>query len=103
MIHGDPHLGNYAVRADSGINLLDYGCVRTFTPEFVEGVIGLYRALQKKDDALAAKSYRAWGFRKLTPELVARPEGFACSAAITAFCTAGKPAAVAIVSTICVR
>jgi predicted unusual protein kinase regulating ubiquinone biosynthesis (AarF/ABC1/UbiB family) len=70
VIHGDPHLGNYAVRADNGINLLDYGCVRTFTPGFVEGVIGLYRALQKKDDALAAKSYRAWGFKKLTPELV---------------------------------
>ncbi len=69
-IHGDPHLGNYTVRADNGINLLDYGCVRTFTPGFVEGVIGLYRALQKKDDALAAKSYRAWGFKKLTPELV---------------------------------
>ena len=31
-IHGDPHLGNYAVRKDGGINLLDYGCVRTFTP-----------------------------------------------------------------------
>jgi predicted unusual protein kinase regulating ubiquinone biosynthesis (AarF/ABC1/UbiB family) len=71
VIHGDPHLGNYAVRADNGINLLDYGCVRTFTPGFVEGVIGLFRALQKKDDALAAKSYRAWGFKKLTPELVA--------------------------------
>ncbi len=71
VIHGDPHLGNYAVRADNGINLLDYGCVRTFTPGFVEGVIGLFRALQKKDAALAAKSYRAWGFKKLTPELVA--------------------------------
>jgi predicted unusual protein kinase regulating ubiquinone biosynthesis (AarF/ABC1/UbiB family) len=71
VIHGDPHLGNYAVRADNGINLLDYGCVRTFTPGFVEGVIGLFRGLQKKDDALAAKSYRAWGFKKLTPELVA--------------------------------
>jgi predicted unusual protein kinase regulating ubiquinone biosynthesis (AarF/ABC1/UbiB family) len=70
VIHGDPHLGNYAVRADGGINLLDYGCVRTFTPGFVEGVIGLFRALQTKDDALAAKSYRAWGFKKLTPELV---------------------------------
>jgi hypothetical protein len=34
-------------------------------------VIGLYRALQKKDDALAANSYRAWGFAKVTPELVA--------------------------------
>jgi predicted unusual protein kinase regulating ubiquinone biosynthesis (AarF/ABC1/UbiB family) len=69
-IHGDPHLGNYAVRKDGGINLLDYGCVRTFAPSFVEGVIGLYRALQKNDDTLAAKSYRAWGFTKVTPEMV---------------------------------
>ncbi len=70
VIHGDPHLGNYTVREDGGINLLDYGCVRTFTPQFVDGVIGLYRALQKKDDALAAKSYRAWGFERLTREMV---------------------------------
>jgi predicted unusual protein kinase regulating ubiquinone biosynthesis (AarF/ABC1/UbiB family) len=69
-IHGDPHLGNYAVRPDGGINLLDYGCVRTFTPQFVKGVIGLYRALQKNDDALAAESYRAWGFERLTPAMV---------------------------------
>jgi len=69
-IHGDPHLGNYAVRKDGGINLLDYGCVRTFTPAFVEGVVGLYRALQSGDDALAAKSYRAWGFAKVTPDMV---------------------------------
>ena len=70
VIHGDPHLGNYAVRKDGGINLLDYGCVRTFTPEFVNGVIGLYRALQKKDDKLAAKAYGAWGFKKASPEMV---------------------------------
>lgn len=70
VIHGDPHLGNYAVRKDGGINLLDYGCVRTFTPQFVEGVIGLYRALQKKDDKLAAKAYGAWGFKKASPEMV---------------------------------
>jgi predicted unusual protein kinase regulating ubiquinone biosynthesis (AarF/ABC1/UbiB family) len=70
VIHGDPHLGNYAVRKDGGINLLDYGCVRTFTPEFVNGVIGLYRALQIKDDKLAAKAYGAWGFKKASPEMV---------------------------------
>ena len=69
-IHGDPHLGNYAVRADGGINLLDFGCIRTFTPRFVEGVIGLYRALQRNDDTLAAASYRAWGFDRLTPPMV---------------------------------
>ncbi len=70
VIHGDPHLGNYTVRADGGINLLDYGCVRTFTPDFVGGVIGLYRALKTHDDKMAAAAYRAWGFRKVTPELV---------------------------------
>jgi predicted unusual protein kinase regulating ubiquinone biosynthesis (AarF/ABC1/UbiB family) len=70
VIHGDPHLGNYAVREDGGINLLDYGCVRTFTPTFVAGVIGLFRALQRNDDTLAANSYRAWGFAKVTPDLV---------------------------------
>jgi predicted unusual protein kinase regulating ubiquinone biosynthesis (AarF/ABC1/UbiB family) len=70
VIHGDPHLGNYAVRADGGINLLDYGCVRTFPPDFVSGVVSLYRALKTRDDDLAARSYRAWGFDRVTPELV---------------------------------
>src|SRR6266851_3645745 len=42
VIHGDPHLGNYTVfEADgrpAGINLLDYGCIRIFSPTFVGGV-----------------------------------------------------------------
>ena len=70
VIHGDPHLGNYAVRKDGGINLLDYGCVRTFQAAFVGGVVDLYRALQRRDDSLAAKAYRGWGFKAVTPELV---------------------------------
>ena len=32
VIHGDPHLGNYTVRKDNSINLLDFGCVRVFRP-----------------------------------------------------------------------
>ena len=70
VIHGDPHLGNYTARSDGGVNLLDYGCVRTFRPQFVAGVIGLYRALQKGDDEAAARAYRAWGFAKVTGDLV---------------------------------
>ncbi|HEY3778997.1 MAG TPA: AarF/ABC1/UbiB kinase family protein [Rhizomicrobium sp.] len=70
VIHGDPHLGNYTVCADGGINLLDYGCVRTFPPAFVAGVVSLYHALKTRDDELAARSYRAWGFGHFTPELV---------------------------------
>ena len=69
VIHGDPHLGNYAVNKEGGINLMDYGCVRTFTPQFVAGVIGLYRALQKGDDAAAAKAYGAWGFKNVSPDV----------------------------------
>ena len=69
-IHGDPHLGNYTVREERGVNLLDFGCIRTFPPSFVGGVVDLYHALQHKDDALAAAAYRRWGFRAVTPELV---------------------------------
>ncbi len=68
-IHGDPHLGNYTVNKEGGINLLDFGCVRTFTPTFVEGVIALYRAMQNDDEKLAAEAYRAWGFTKVTAEM----------------------------------
>lgn len=69
-IHGDPHLGNYTVRKDDSVNLLDFGCVRTFPASFVGGVVDLYRALQRRDDALAATAYRRWGFKAITPELV---------------------------------
>ncbi|MCA8907117.1 MAG: AarF/ABC1/UbiB kinase family protein [Rhodospirillaceae bacterium] len=70
VIHGDPHLGNYSVRPDYSINLLDFGCVRVFPPSFVRGVIDLYRALQTDDRDLAVHSYETWGFRDLTDEQV---------------------------------
>jgi len=70
IIHGDPHLGNYSVRPDNGLNLLDFGCVRIFRPEFVGGVIGLYRALKKNDTAQAVHAYESWGFKNLSKELI---------------------------------
>jgi predicted unusual protein kinase regulating ubiquinone biosynthesis (AarF/ABC1/UbiB family) len=69
-IHGDPHLGNYTVRPDNGINLLDFGCVRIFKPSFVEGVIDLYFALQRDDEALAVHAYETWGFKRLSSEMI---------------------------------
>jgi predicted unusual protein kinase regulating ubiquinone biosynthesis (AarF/ABC1/UbiB family) len=71
VIHGDPHLGNYTVRADSGINLLDFGCIRVFPPKFVRGVIDLYYALERGDQALAVHAYETWGFHDLSKELIA--------------------------------
>ena len=74
VIHGDPHLGNYTVfeRAGqpAGINLLDYGCIRIFPPQFVDGVISLYRGLQSDDHDQIVGAYETWGFRGLTRELI---------------------------------
>lgn len=70
VIHGDPHLGNYTIRDDLSVNLLDFGCIRIFRPEFVGGVIDLYRALQNEDNDLAVHAYETWGFENLTKELV---------------------------------
>lgn len=69
-IHGDPHLGNYTIRENLDLNLLDYGCIRTFRPQFVEGVISLYTALLKNDKALAVHAYETWGFKNLKNELI---------------------------------
>jgi predicted unusual protein kinase regulating ubiquinone biosynthesis (AarF/ABC1/UbiB family) len=70
VIHGDPHLGNYTVRADGTVNLLDFGCIRVFKPEFVGAVIDLYHALRDDDEALAVHAYETWGFRDISRELI---------------------------------
>jgi predicted unusual protein kinase regulating ubiquinone biosynthesis (AarF/ABC1/UbiB family) len=75
VIHGDPHLGNYTVFEDeagraAGINLLDYGCMRTFAPKFIQGVIDLYRGLLNDDRALIVHAYETWGFVGLSNEVI---------------------------------
>ena len=70
VIHGDPHLGNYSVREDASINLLDFGCIRVFRPPFVQGVIDLYRAVASGDRDLAAHAYSTWGFDNLNDEMI---------------------------------
>ena len=68
VIHGDPHMGNYQARADDGINLLDYGCIRVFPARFIRGVIDLYEAMRDKDIDKAHHAYTVWGFTDLTRE-----------------------------------
>ncbi|MFP6710162.1 MAG: AarF/UbiB family protein [Rhodospirillales bacterium] len=70
VIHGDPHLGNYTVREDGSINLLDYGCIRVFEPSFVSGVINLYMALRDDNPDLAVHAYETWGFENLNQETI---------------------------------
>jgi predicted unusual protein kinase regulating ubiquinone biosynthesis (AarF/ABC1/UbiB family) len=70
VLHGDPHLGNYSVREDLSINLLDFGCIRVFKPELVGGVINLYYALLNGDTDRAVSAYETWGFEGLTREVI---------------------------------
>ncbi|MBX7199744.1 MAG: AarF/ABC1/UbiB kinase family protein [Rhodospirillaceae bacterium] len=70
VIHGDPHLGNYTVRKDCSVNLMDFGCIRIFPPSFVKGVIDLYRAIAKGDRDLAVSAYEVWGFKGLSAEMI---------------------------------
>ena len=75
VIHGDPHLGNYSVFRDeagapSGINLLDYGCIRIFPAQFASGVVELYRGFQREDQEQIVHAYELWGFERLDKELI---------------------------------
>jgi predicted unusual protein kinase regulating ubiquinone biosynthesis (AarF/ABC1/UbiB family) len=83
VIHGDPHLGNYTIfesrgapgqpaepAVPAGINLLDYGCIRTFRPPFVQGVIDLYTGLLQGRRELVVHAYETWGFKGLSNELI---------------------------------
>jgi predicted unusual protein kinase regulating ubiquinone biosynthesis (AarF/ABC1/UbiB family) len=75
VIHGDPHLGNYAARLDvcgqpEGLNLLDFGCIRIFPPSFVGGVVDLYHGLRENDRERTIHAYEVWGFRNLSHELI---------------------------------
>ncbi|MFL5254364.1 MAG: ABC1 kinase family protein [Geminicoccaceae bacterium] len=68
VIHGDPHLGNYQVRDDGSVNLLDFGAIRVFRPKFVRGVIELFEAVRDNDDDKARHAYESWGFMNLSQE-----------------------------------
>ena len=68
VIHGDPHLGNYQVREDHGINLLDFGAIRVFRPHFLRGVIDLFEATRDGDADKAIHAYEGWGFEGISRE-----------------------------------
>jgi predicted unusual protein kinase regulating ubiquinone biosynthesis (AarF/ABC1/UbiB family) len=70
VIHGDPHLGNYSIREDDTVNLLDFGSIRVFKPSFIQGVIDLYHALEQDDRDLAVHAYETWGFENLSTEVL---------------------------------
>jgi predicted unusual protein kinase regulating ubiquinone biosynthesis (AarF/ABC1/UbiB family) len=77
VIHGDPHLGNFQIRGDDGLNLLDFGAIRIFRATFVRGIIDLYEAIRTDDQELAHHAYQTWGFTDLTREKMEVLNGWA--------------------------
>lgn len=77
VIHGDPHMGNYQVRADHGLNLLDFGAIRVFEPRFLRGVIDLYEAVRDDDMDRAHAAYENWGFSGISREQMEVLNGWA--------------------------
>jgi predicted unusual protein kinase regulating ubiquinone biosynthesis (AarF/ABC1/UbiB family) len=69
IIHGDPHLGNYTIRKDNGINILDFGCIRQFSKEFVTGVLELYKGLLHNNRNKCFQAYELWGFKEMSNEI----------------------------------
>ena len=41
-LHADPHWGNYLFRDDRSIGLVDFGCVKYFTPSFVRNMRSVF-------------------------------------------------------------
>lgn len=70
ILHGDPHMGNYTVRPDNSINLLDYGCIRIFKPQIVKAIVDISAALKEEDEEKLVACYELWGFKNLSRELI---------------------------------
>ena len=55
LIHADPNPGNFLISPDLSVSLLDFGCVRSFEPDFV----ALYQALVQQGGNHDKKAYQA--------------------------------------------
>ncbi|ETZ04585.1 AarF/UbiB family protein [Holospora undulata] len=50
ILHSDPHMGNYMWNQNLDIYMVDFGCVRSFSPQWVKGAKALYTALLNQHD-----------------------------------------------------
>lgn len=69
IYNGDPHPGNYLFPEDGRVVFLDFGCVKRFSPEFIDRWKRLARTILDQDRAAFPEAFVATG-------LVARPRRF---------------------------
>ena len=66
-LHADPHWGNYLFRSDGTVGLVDFGCVKYFTTEFMDSMrrVFLYSGPRDSEDfrSILAIRYAGSGVR----------------------------------------
>ena len=62
LLHADPHPGNFLLDREHNVVLLDFGCVRSFSQEFTDGVLELMLAFWNDDMEALVATYRRLGF-----------------------------------------
>lgn len=62
-IHADPNPGNTLFTADGTINLIDFGCVKHMSPDFIEILPEILKAYQAEDAAALFRAYDKLGMR----------------------------------------
>ncbi|MFU8803207.1 MAG: ABC1 kinase family protein [Bradymonadaceae bacterium] len=61
-LHADPHPGNFLLDADDQIVMLDFGCVKSFEPEFTDLFLDVLDAVWQGDHCRAVEHYLELGF-----------------------------------------
>lgn len=61
-LHADPHPGNFLLTDDDELILLDFGCVKSFEPEFSDGFLDVLDAVWQDDRPRAVEAFLALGF-----------------------------------------
>jgi predicted unusual protein kinase regulating ubiquinone biosynthesis (AarF/ABC1/UbiB family) len=69
IMHSDPHYGNYTVSGNR-LNLLDFGSIKIFFPQFIQSVLDLYNALLSNHLHLLEEIYFSWGFKNLNAKII---------------------------------
>ena len=62
-MHADPNPGNYLFQADGAVGLIDFGCVKTFSRQFVENLPPLLQGLCNGDIEQTLNDYKAIGMQ----------------------------------------
>jgi predicted unusual protein kinase regulating ubiquinone biosynthesis (AarF/ABC1/UbiB family) len=73
MLHADPHPGNYLINRDGTIGLVDFGCVKKFSPNFVQIMRAFEGRVWLRGEEESQRMARLiWGAAKLRNARLAR-------------------------------